>query len=223
MRIRSWFSGAFGASLLLGSVASHATTLVTYDIVGFVSTAAPAAGLSVGDPFSARLTYDLDAPVTSSNAPNATYSPATPGFSFSVGVNDRFSGGVSVPPPPGIDDLQITNGIPNGALGDRFRILRSVTSNVVSGVEVVSLDFNLQDLSGDNPAFVGLGIPGVLLLADYDVASVFINTSSFQNASVMITSITLVPIPAALPLFLAGLAGLGVIRRRKSKIIVGSV
>ena len=81
------------------------------------------------------------------------------------------------------------------------------------------VDLILRDRS--RTAFSNTDLPTSLILSDFNIATLFfygVTPSGFERRNFNVVSLTpsVVPLPAALPLFLVGLGGLGLLLRRKS-------
>jgi hypothetical protein len=104
----------------------------------------------------------------------------------------------------------------NSAGGDSFSIGPSVGATGVDRIDIL-----LQ--STETTPFNSTALPTAFNISQFNVINILRFTTSFTaQADYRFTSISQapsvaeVPLPAALPLFVAGLAGLGMIRRRKA-------
>ena len=220
----------FAGLLLLafGGVATAST--ITYRMEGVVTTASGWDNVSVGDTWSAAYTFQLDAPDFDASDPDVgTYFATsvvytvgdsgsiifpvedgsgpvfqTPEYSAMVQILNDYDG--CAPDPyscPNLwDSLQFST--PNGSsayLDDKAIIFSSVVMNDKSGSLFSGIDADALPLNISHD--------------DFDTASMSISASG-ASLSGSVTSVSMVPIPAAVWLFGSALAGLGWLRRKQT-------
>ena len=157
--------------------------------------------------------FDSDAsPRAGSNSQFAFYD-ALVGFSFAIGGYSASSSGAS--------EIQVDNN-PPAPFSDRYGVVsrasQGLTGADVNGLALDAFSFRLDDST--NAVFSdALDLPTMLSLSLFDSSGFFAFFESGELVSGRFTNLTIsqVPLPAALPLFGAGLAALGLSRRRKRK------
>lgn len=176
---------------------------ITIDQTGQVS----ASGISSGTAFSGQFAFDTDA-VGSGGTTSSTYG--------ALGINVAFDTGQNAA--SGNSTIQINNGIP----ADQFRFIgNGSTSSSFAYDDEFSLQIDLEEATGT--IFDGTTLPLALLLTDFTSTQfIFVGIDGalidiFRGNLTSLTQVSPVPLPAALPLFLTMLAGMGFLRWRRNK------
>ncbi|HEY6639935.1 MAG TPA: VPLPA-CTERM sorting domain-containing protein [Nitrospiraceae bacterium] len=188
--------------LLFNDVEQASSAIVTYGIEGQLTDVFGPSGLAVGDRFTGTFSYSLDQ--TGTNVP-------TPGItnyvfdSYSLTIQcqtvSAMGGGIQVGNLSGFDYFQL-NVDPLG----------TVVTGSINGFPAGLLFLALNDLTGS--AFTDSTLPTTLDLANFtglrrvDVFFPPANGTAFGE----ITNLSVVPVPAALWLFVSGLGGLALFR-----------
>lgn len=193
--------------LLFNNVEQASSAIVTFEIEGRLTEVFGPSGLAVGDRFTGTFSYTLDQ--TGTNVP-------TPGItnyvfdSYSLTIQGQtvsaMGGGIQVSNLPGFDYFQL-NVDPPG----------TIVTGSINGFPAGTLFLALNDLTGS--AFTDSTLPTTLDLANFTalrrVDAFFppANGTAFGE----ITNLTVVPVPAALWLFVSGLGGLALFRVSRRK------
>lgn len=200
--------------LLLSSVEQASSSIVTFELGGVLTEVYGPSGLAVGDRFTGRFSYSLDQ--TGTNVP-------TPGItnyvfdSYSLTIQGQtvsaMGGGIQIGNLPGFDYFQL-NVDPPG----------TVVTGSINGFPAGTLFLGMNDLTGN--AFTDSTLPTTLDLANFtavrrvDVFFPPANGTAFGE----ITNLSVVPLPAAMWLFISGLGGLALllwVRNKASQSLNG--
>ncbi|MCO6411709.1 MAG: VPLPA-CTERM sorting domain-containing protein [Thiogranum sp.] len=214
------FRGLLAATMFAATVAASTdvtAALVTVSYQGTVDSFTDVNG-TVGavSSISGSFVYDTEAPVLSSSSTRTIYSPAV--------TSMLVQGGGSIFPATELSGSSIIVDN-NFAFYDAIQI--SVALDDAFGYESIVIRFNLEDTDGS--LFSSTSLPTSLALSDFPRRAEFSLTGNKPGTARNLYDLridgdltafhsndaTVVPLPAAFPLLVAGLAGLGYLARRK--------
>ncbi|MFO1091588.1 MAG: VPLPA-CTERM sorting domain-containing protein [Hyphomicrobiales bacterium] len=208
------FRLSFVATLAFGFFVAPADATT----INFSGTVTSGTGsISNGDTLTGSLTYDETAVARAGSDSQFAYFDAITAFSFSIG-----GFGSSLSNPTGASEIQIDNnpGVPNH---DRFAAISTVAGGFapaqLDGVfDLNAFGFRVDD-STDTVFSDALLLPTALSLANFDSGSFFIffkdSDNSIGGTIDSLETVSSIPLPAGLPLFATGLAGLGLATKRR--------
>ncbi len=185
--------------LLLAFVPTANADLIQFDISGLVSTSS-LSGVSAGDSWTAMFTVDTNSPNLSGDTFLGTYQMNLP---FDLKIGPSFTRHYSSL------EVGVINNDPEHPFGDAWHFL----SPLSTAPDWVSID--LQDTTGT--AFNSIDLPPTLNLSAFNNNSMAFIVGSTAQIVGTVTAVTTVPEPSTILLLGAGLAGVGLIRRRFKK------
>jgi hypothetical protein len=189
-------------SVLLFSNVEHASgSTVTVEIGGVLTEASGANGLAVGDPFTGTFSYSLEQLGTDVPSVQATRY-VFDSYTLTLQGQTVFSTG---------GDVTIEN---NGSFGDNFTLNvdpttpAAIVTGSINGAVGFELFLFLRALNG--VPFMDTSLPPSLNLADFpDMRRIDLVFQSNRGSVIgEITNLSVVPLPAAIWLFILGLGGL---------------
>ena len=198
-RLKALLGGLLVSGLMVG--AAHAD-VVTQVFTGEVTNVGAASGVSLGDTVTGTLIYDTDQVAASASSTVAKYAS----YSFTIEVD-----AITATQTPG-SFLLVGNNATTSITYDGL---------LTDGTSIGGAGFSLLDPSAT--AFNSTDLPTDLTLSDFTsfyMAIPFASGALVANITNVETSIqptSEVPLPASLPLFLVGFAGLWARQRRASK------
>jgi len=189
-------------------------------VLGFVSNGLGnlfTAGIGTGTNFTGQFSYDTSTASTSGTA-------TIPGYQ-TIEFNIAFDGGATISS-TGNPVASVENNV-----GGRDRFIANIgpsqpTYNGILPYDLLRISLHLSDTT--ESVFSNNSLPDTLVLSDFN--SVFLSYEGIMAGSsardsfiVGLTSLNevAVSVPAALPLFLSGLVGLGIVARHRKKQISG--
>jgi hypothetical protein len=192
--------------LFISSVEQASSSIVTFEIEGALTEVFGPSGLAVGDPFTGTFSYSL--------GQTGTNVPPTGPAEITRYVFDTYSltiQGQTISATGGDIGIYNQSSFDHFGLNDAFA---GVVTGSINGISVSQLFLGLTDITGT--AFTDTSLPPTLTLADFpdlrriDIAFSPNNGSAFGE----ITNLSVVPVPAAIWLFISGLGGLALLRGR---------
>ena len=204
---------ALAAAICVGfSGAGGAAPIVDVNITGVVTEVDDPLGgeFTVGDQLSASFSYDLATPDSNSFFISlGSYIDAITSLSFTIG---SYTGGLVAP-----------GSISVGTIFDHSFLANASQISSPSVAGLAPENFGLRLLDSTESAFASAALPAALSLADFDTRTWSLEFRLSENQLVSVSgtldlnAVAAVPLPAALPLLLAGLVGLGVVGTRRSR------
>jgi PEP-CTERM motif-containing protein len=205
---QAFIGAAIGAILAASPISVARASVINMTFTGVVDGAF--GDVNVGDPFALTISYES----TTANLGNSTFGV------FNALLSLNVTAGTFVATSFGAPELQMDNN-PGGGNHDRFAVVSRASDGLTgtnSGIPVGFFFLRLDD-STDSVFSTASVLPTVLSLASFDSNSFGIFFKDIDSSiSGHITDISRpseVPLPATLPLFLAGLGVLGLLGRRR--------
>jgi len=191
-----------GVALFVGAPSAPAAT-VSFTFNAVVTSVNPiVSSVEIGDAIYGTFDYDNQAPPISDLGASVFYEPAVDGV-VSVGSAAVWA----------FSDYRALaqNEIAFDAWA--FSNFSEATGETLDGIPVRQFLMSLVDTTAS--VYDDTVLPPSLNLADFDLRSIQINATTTTLINAQVTSLTAVPVPAALPLLVPALIGLITIRRRQ--------